>query len=271
MIKRALALSPGVTRFAPLFFSGALEKGIEVAANLGYDGVEISVGNPGNLDSRKIKTMVSDHGLEIVTLGTGQSYVDEGLPLVTDDPALLNKTVERLKKIIDFAAEIGSGNVTLGGIRAKAAYAGHDEMAKRLVEPVRICARHALNCGIGILLEPVNHYEVSTIFRLEQAYSLMKEAACENISLLYDVFHANIEETSITAPIIKYAEELGDVHFADSNRLVPFNGHIPFFEIARCLDAISYSGYVTIEALPEPEDLNAAKQAIGALNILFER
>jgi sugar phosphate isomerase/epimerase len=128
-----------------------------------------------------------------------------------------------------------------------------------------------LKHGVGILLEPVNRYEVSTIFRLEQAYFLMKEAGVSNISLLYDVFHANIEETSVTAPIARYAKEIGAVHFADSNRLVPFNGHIPFFEIARCLGAVSYSGYVTIEALPEPEDFLAAKEAIKALDILFER
>ncbi|MDR0497435.1 MAG: sugar phosphate isomerase/epimerase [Treponema sp.] len=269
MIKRAIALSPRVSRFAPLFFSGTLERGIEAAASLGFDGVEISVGNPGTLESKKIKSMVSDKGLEIVTLGTGQSYVDDGLPLVTDDSAVLNKTLERLKKVIDFAGERGSKYVTIGGIRAKAMYAGHDEMVKRLAEPLNICAQHALECKVGILLEPVNRYEVSTIFRLEQAHALMKEAACENISLLYDVFHGNIEESSITTPIVKYANNIGTVHFADSNRLVPFKGHIPFFEIAHCLKAVSYSGYVTIEALPEPEDFIAAKQAIGALNILL--
>jgi len=271
MVKRALALSPKISRFGPLFFSGALEKGIKSAASLGYDGVEISIGNPDSLDSRKIKAMVSDNGLEIVTLATGQSYVDDGLPLVTDDNELLNKTLERLKRVIDFAVEVGSRNITIGGIRAKITYADHDERVRRLVEPINICAQKAFDCGIGILLEPVNRYEVSTIFRLEQAYYLMKEAIYKNISLLYDVFHANIEETSITAPIVRYAKEIGAVHFADSNRLVPFNGHIPFFEIARCLDAISYSGYVTIEALPEPEDIIAAKTAIKALDILFRR
>ena len=271
MIKRALALSPKVSRFGPLFFSGSLEKGIEAAAKLGYDGVEISVGNPDTLDSRKIKAMVLGHGLEIVTLATGQSNLDDGLPLVTDDAALLNKTVERLKKVIDFAVEVGSKNITLGGIRSKTTYAGHDDMVRRLVGPHKICAQYALEGGIGILLEPVNRYEVSTIFRLEQAYSLMKDVSCKNISLLYDVFHGNIEETSITAPIVNYAKEIGAIHFADNNRLVPFNGHIPFFEIARCLKAVSYSGYVTVEALPEPEDFIAAKQAIKALDLLFER
>ena len=46
MVKRALALSPNVSHFAPLFFSGTLEKGITAAKSLGYNGVEISVGNP---------------------------------------------------------------------------------------------------------------------------------------------------------------------------------------------------------------------------------
>ena len=271
MVKRALALSPKVTRFAPLFFGGELEKGLAAVAGLGYDGVEISVCNPDDLDSSAIGSMVSENRLEIVTVATGQSYVDEGLALVTDDAALLDKTLERLGKIIGFAAEIGSKNVTLGGIRGKISYAGHDEMARRFAEPLRICAQRAEEHGVGILLEPVNRYEVSTIYRLEQAYAVMKEAGCENISLLYDVYHANIEETSITAPITKYAKEIGAVHFADSNRLVPFSGHIPFFEVARCLDAASYSGYVTIEALPLPEDSLAAKRAARALGILFER
>jgi len=271
MIKKGLALSPAGSRFAPLFFRGDLKKGVETAAKLGFDGVEISVGNPERLDGRAIKAMISDLDLEIVTVATGQSYVDDGLPLVTDDAVLLERALERLHRVIDFAGDIGSRNVTLGGIRGNAVYGEHDEMVKRLVEPLRICARFALERGLGILLEPVNRYEVSTIFRMDQAESLMKMADSGNISLLYDVYHANIEEESIVAPLGRHMKVIGAVHFADSNRLVPLSGHIPFFEVARCLSAHSYSGYVTIEALPEPEDDLAAVRAIKALDLLWER
>jgi len=271
MVKKALALSPKKTRFCPLFFSGNLQQGIEIAAILGYDGVEISVCDPDALDARAIKSMISDNGLEIVTLGTGQSFVDEGLFLVTDDERLLIRTLERIKKIICFAAEVGSKYITLGGIRGKTVYSEHDEMLRRLADSTRQLAEFALDYSICLLIEPVNRYEVSTIFRLEQAYSHMNDIKSDNVSLLYDVFHANIEEKSILEPIEKYVKNIGVIHFADSNRLPPFGGHIPFYEIARCLKTLSYTSYVSIESMPIPEDYVAAKNAIGALNTIFER
>ena len=271
MIKRGLALSPKPTKFSPLFFSGNLEYGIKTAADLGFDGVEISVCNPDELDPKAIFSLVNEFGLEVVTIATGQSYVDDGLPLVTDDGTLLCAAIDRLKKVIDFAHEVGSLNVTLGGVRGKNIYASHDEMVSGLVDPLQALAEYAGRYGVGILLEPVNRYEVSTIFRLEQAYSLLKNIDCENLKLLYDVYHANIEEASIIAPIIAFSEHIGSVHFADSNRLTMFSGHIDFFEIIKALDSVSYDGYVTVEALPLPDDMTAATRAKQAFDTLFWR
>ena len=52
---------------------------------------------------------------------------------------------------------------------------------------------------------------------------------------------------------------------ADSNRLAPGWGHMPFAEIFGSLSDIGYRGYLTAEILPLPDPDSAAQQAIRFL------
>ena len=59
------------------------------------------------------------------------------------------------------------------------------------------------------------------------------------------------------------------VHVADSNRLAPGWGHMPFDEIFHILSTIGYDGYLTAEILPRPIPAAAAEQAIAFLRRRF--
>jgi sugar phosphate isomerase/epimerase len=62
---------------------------------------------------------------------------------------------------------------------------------------------------------------------------------------------------------------IGYVHVADSNRLAPGWGHIPFDEIFASFQVIGYNGWLTVEILPKPEPEAAARQAIRFLRVRF--
>jgi len=61
------------------------------------------------------------------------------------------------------------------------------------------------------------------------------------------------------------------VHFADSNRQAPGQGHINFPELAAVLRKIGYGGYISAEILPVPDSRTAARLAIDYFRSLEPR
>jgi sugar phosphate isomerase/epimerase len=80
---------------------------------------------------------------------------------------------------------------------------------------------------------------------------------CEGVKVLLDTFHMNIEEVDFTETIQHVGNRLGYIHFSDNNRLAPGQGHIPFPVILAALAKVHYSGFITAEILPLPDDETA--------------
>ena len=76
----------------------------------------------------------------------------------------------------------------------------------------------------------------------------------------------NIEDTWFRQSFEAARDHIGYVHVADSNRLAPGWGHMPFDEIFQVLADIGYDGYLTAEILPRPDPDSAARQAIRFLS-----
>lgn len=267
-MKTAIAISPLKSGFSPLFFSGETEYGIKTAKELGFDGVELSLKKPSAIDLDSILRELKRTGLAVPTIATGQSYVEDGLYFCAENAAIRDQVVDRIKEIIDFAAQVGS-NVTIGGIRGKSSQPIGPQLLDLIKESVYKCCVYAAKFGVGIIIEPVNHYEVSCLFTLKEAVEFIKDLNHPSLSVLYDSYHVNMEESSIIEPLLTAEQFLSHVHFADNNRLVPGYGCFNFTEVVRVLKQINYSGYICIEALPKPDSLTAAKQAIRYLHSLL--
>ena len=74
----------------------------------------------------------------------------------------------------------------------------------------------------------------------------------ENVGLLLDTFHMNIEERDMMESIEISKDRLFHFHVADSNRWAPGYGHIDFRGIINKLVGVGYGGYVSVECLPLP-------------------
>lgn len=84
-----------------------------------------------------------------------------------------------------------------------------------------------------------------------------------NVGVLYDTFHSNIEDADMLETIQKLKGRISHVHFADSNRRLPGEGHIDFKAIYNKLVGIGYKGYVSLETLNKP-DRETIKSLAGA-------
>ena len=263
MFKTSMAISPTPTKFGPLLFASEWSRAIQTAEELGYDGIEISLREPDTELLDKLSKAVQRAGLAISAVATGQSYLHDDLSLTNLDSAAQEKLKDRMCGFINFAAP-WQALVILGGVRGTLAteHSIQLEQFQAATESVRSFAEYAEAFGVRLAIEPINRYETNFLNTVEQALQFIDDVGADNLVVLPDTFHMNIEEASMSKPLARAGQKVGYVHFADSNRLAPGEGHINFVEIARELEKTNYAGYISAEILPIPDSRTAAELAI---------
>jgi sugar phosphate isomerase/epimerase len=241
------------------------------AAALGYDGVELALADAGQADCDEIARLCDIHGLEISAISTRQVYAVHGLYLTHPDPDKRRQTVACLQGLVDVAARFGR-KVNLGRARGMVQPDEPVEAASaRFLSAARHLAAYAGERGVEILLEPVNRYELNFINSVAEGAELLADLNMPNMRLMPDVFHMNIEDDSIPAALTRHAPLISYIHFADSNRRAPGQGHLHFPEIVATLKALNYAGWVTVEILPLPDPDAAARAAVQYLRPLIPK
>lgn len=270
-MKVIASVTPNKTKFGPLLFPGDLERACEYLQGAGYDGIELSLRD--STDPREVgsvEALLRRTSLSLVSIATGQSYIEDGFSLFSSDEVLRAKCVRRLKQHIDFAQQFGAA-VIVGGIRGKIARTEFMDEYRTLGERslVEVCA-YAKAHGVTILLEPVNRYETNILNTVQEAHELIVRYGLQDTArILPDTFHMNLEEVDMAAAIEPYAKNIGALHCADSNRLAIGMGHTDIAPIIAKLDVHDLL-YIGVEVLPIPTSEEAASVAIQSIRELLK-
>ena len=268
-MKKSIVVSTQPTKFSALAFKEDFEKSINKIADLGFDGVELAVRDPKNLEVEKIINLLKECNLEVPAIGTGQAYGEEGLSFSDPNKMVRKMAVERINNQIIFASHFNA-QVIIGLIRGKIEESVDREKAEEwTISCLRKCAERAKEHNIRLTLEPVNRYESNFINTISEGIEFIKRVGVSNLGLLADTFHMNIEEVSIEDSLIQAKDYLTHVHFADSNRWAPGCGHLDFRKVIETLKKIDYQGYISAEILPLPDPDNAARITAETLKIIF--
>jgi sugar phosphate isomerase/epimerase len=116
-----------------------------------------------------------------------------------------------------------------------------------LIEGLAELGEHAAREGVLLLLEPLNRYEDHMLNRLEQAAELCRAVGGDAVRVMGDFFHMNIEEADLAASIHAARPYLRHMHLADSNRRHPGAGHTDFAPAFAALREIGFDGYMALE------------------------
>ncbi len=267
-----IALSPTKTVFAPLVFAGELEKGFDAAARAGFNGVELSLRNPNRISVSNLRQLLSRYGLKLAAIATGQSCLQDRLCLCSENDEKHNRLMGRLKFFIDLASDFDS-IVIIGGVRGRLKEDPKKWQVQRqkVVEALAELTQYAHLRGVSLVLEPINRYETNFINSVDDGLQLLADVGADNFKLLLDTFHLNIEEKDISQSILRAKGKIGYVHFADSNRFAPGQGHINYVKVLQALIAAEYRGFITAEILPLPDDMTALQQSAGFLRALLSK
>ena len=234
---------------------------IDRCAAIGYDGVELALLDAAQADVPRLKERLRATGMEIPCISSGQVFAKDRLYFTHPDAAVRDAAVERITGMIRLAAEFGA-KVNTGRVRGLIHEGESAETATaRYLGCIDRCADAAEPLGVELIVEPVNRYEVNFINSCMEGLEIIRRCGRKAVKLMPDIFHMNIEDAGFRESFEAGKEHITYVHFADSNRLAPGWGHMPFDEIFHILADIGYDGWVTAEILPKPDPQSAAEQA----------
>ena len=140
-----------------------------------------------------------------------------------------------------------------------------DQALAWLADALKAAGAAAAKYKVPFIYEPLNRYETNLINHLAEGAKYIEDNQLENIVLLADLFHMNIEESDVAQAILDAGKHTGHVHFADSNRCAMGMGHTDPAPIVAALKLSGYSGYLSAEVFPKPDAEACAAQEIKAI------
>ena len=238
---------------------------IRKASEYGYDGVELALKSADDISPKELDALLGKYNMEVSCISTGQVFADLGLYMTNPDPAAKKRAIDVFYGLIDLAADYGK-MINIGRTRGFIPEGSTYEETKDLfLQTLGEINERALKKDVTLLIEPVNRYEINFINSLDEGAVILEELGADNCGMMPDVFHMNIEDDYIGQSFIRNKKWVKYIHFADSNRHAPGQGHQNWEEIFSALYTIGFDGWVSAEILPIPEPDIAARQAVDFL------
>ena len=222
---------------------------------LGYDGVEVPVLRGGPEHYAWLGGQLDAIGLRRTTTSVIPS--NQANP-ISSDPAIRRAGREHLDWALDCAIALGAESVG-GPFHAPIGqFTGEGPTEDELshgAEAHHAMAERARVNGMYLSLEHLNRFETYFLNTMAQARAYVDRVDHPALRIMYDTFHANIEEQSQQRAIATLGDAMGVLHISENDRGIPGRGHIDFAQIFAAVRATGYDGWVTVEAfgagLPE--------------------
>src|SRR5205085_8359160 len=148
-------------------------------------------------DVQQVRQLLATHQLQLAAVGTGSGWMAHELRLTDPDRQSRRRARDFVAGMIDRAGTLGAPTI-VGSMQGRWEWSVSREQAlawlgEALEELAPLAARH----GMSLLVEPLNRYETNLLNRVDDSVSFLQTLRAQNVNLLCDLFHMNIEEASI--------------------------------------------------------------------------
>jgi D-psicose/D-tagatose/L-ribulose 3-epimerase len=215
---------------------------------VGFDGVEIPIFGGEAAHFKKIGKVLKDNGLGCTSVTV---IPDEEHNPVSADAKNRKGAVEYLKWAIDCSAALGSDVLCGPFYQPLGVFTGAgptEEEKKRAAEVHKKAADAAAAGKVALAVEFLNRFECYFLNTMADAAAYVKRVNHPNFGVLYDTFHANIEEQDPVGAIKKHIGVINHVHISENDRGTPGKGHIDWAGTFKAIRSGGYDKWLVIEA-----------------------
>lgn len=210
----------------------------------GFAGVEVARFDFTGFPAAEIRAAASGEGLEVILCS---AFTGE-LSLAGDQAGVAQ---DFLRRACDAAVAVGA-NTLVGPFCTPVGYLPgrrrtNDEW-QRVVAGLQAVMAHFEAAGVRMAIEPLNRFETFFLNTAADARRLVEEVGSPAAGVLFDSFHANIEEKQIGAAAASLGDRLFHVHTCENDRGAPGSGHVDWDGLFAGLREANYDGWCVIES-----------------------
>lgn len=225
---------------------------LKTLKDVGYDGVELFLGDPELASYKNLAPVLKDHGLGCTTVTCPPPEANP----VSSDAGERAKGLDHMKWGIDATVALGGDTLCGPFHSAYAVFSGKAPTADEFnwsADVMRDAADHAKQAGVTLATEPLNRFETYLLNTSADAKRFCDQVNHPSFGYLYDTHHAHIEEKDIRQAITTGGQSIYHVHISENDRGAPGTGQVDWDTNFAALKEIGYDGWMTIEAF-SPDD-----------------
>jgi D-psicose/D-tagatose/L-ribulose 3-epimerase len=232
--------------------------------DVGYDGVEVPMFSYDEALYLTWGQRLDGLGLErtVVTIRT------EGDNPISPDPRVRAAGIDATRRALDCCKVLGAKSLCGPFHSALGLFSGSgptpDEW-KWGVESMRAVAEHAATVGVTLAVEYLNRFETYFLTCAADTVRFISAVNHPNCRMMYDTFHANIEEKNVREAISTAAPHTAHVHISENDRSTPGRGGVRWQETFDAFRETRYDGWMVVEAF------GLALPAIAAATKIWRR
>ena len=198
---------------------------------------------------REVRDRVEDGYLEIACIGTGNRFE-------SPEPARRQEQIDRAKRFVELAADVGCRRVRVFGNDMPAGVR-RDEVVRYVGASLRELGEHAEPLGVDVLLEMHGQFNYWGFAR-----PAVETADHPRVGIVYNCDPRDLVAGSVAATWSRVADLVRHVHMHG------FDGAYPYPELFELMLADGYDGYLSSEVeMREPQP--SAEQYLALYAALF--
>jgi D-psicose/D-tagatose/L-ribulose 3-epimerase len=222
--------------------SGSYAQSLAAAKRMGYDGVEVVLGDPAVFDPAAFQALLREHDLAISAINSGGIQYKLESALVTADRSQGECALEKLRHSIRHCQALGC--LQQVGVARGFAVPGRPMRWFKdcLVEVLKDATRYAAERGVELVLEYTNRFEINTINTGAEAREIVDRVGASNLGILIDTGHSFLEDPDVYQNILDLRDYVRHFHLHDSNGGAALigGGEIHFDRIMETCGRIGY-------------------------------
>lgn len=222
---------------------------LESLKEIGFDSVEVPIFKTDDLmPYKRLGDRLRSLGLSAtaVTVMGGPE-----INPISPDPKAREAAVAYLDRVMECGQQFGC-EILCGPLHSTIGlFSGRGPTEAEFqhgVETIQRASEKAQARGIRLAVEALNRFECYFLTTAAQSEAFIRAVNHPYCRMMFDSFHANIEEKDQASAIRSSAEETIHVHVSENDRGVPGTGQVAWDSFFDGLRQTNYDGYLTIEA-----------------------
>jgi hydroxypyruvate isomerase len=222
----------------------------KAASDAGFKGVEYLF--PYAYPKEQLAEQLNRYGLTQVLHNVSSGDWAKGERGIAILPDRMGEFQDNVGNTIEYATALGCKKINcMAGIAP--AGVDPDKLRETFIANIRFAGQQLKAHGIKLVVEAINTFDIPGFYvsRTQQALDLIDATGCDNIDLLYDIYHMQRMEGELAATIKKNLPRIAHMQLADNpGRNEPGTGEINYKFLFDYIDKLGYDGWIGCEYKP---------------------